>query len=356
MEDKKTDNSIHDSGKSRILLILFGLIAAAALCLAVAFAFINKEPEAKAADIATPTPEATAQPTPTPQPTPHPIFSKKETDGGLGPEIFQPGEYQGYVETITYRSTDYANNVEAIKSMRVYVPYGYSDDTKYDVLVLLHGYGGDEFYWFDRQSWYNDPDYCQTFDCKLANMLDNMIANKLCRPLIVVSPTYYLNDTWREDYYDDTTRDAYQFRKELRNDILPALAENYSIYDIGDRDHFAFIGASNGSAITYKGILPYALDLFSYFGAVSGCEGSVHETEYIWSKQGYDDYDIKFFYTSAGENDFLREESYNGYLAMKKCSKINDDNISYVLIRQAKHDDIVWIDAIYNCLQIFFLK
>ena len=303
----------------------------------------------------TPTPIPTAEPTPVI--TPHPVFSKPETDGGIGPEIFQKCEFPGTVETLEYTTDDYAGYfVDIVKSMRVYLPYGYDENNRYNVLILLHGSGGNEGYWFDDIRWYNDPDYLNSYECYTNNVLDNMIANGLCEPLIVISPTFYLTNSWRMEG-DLTSRDAYQFRCELRNDILPALARHYSVYDVGDRDHYAFLGASHGAEICYNGILSDCLDLISWFAVVSGCEGNIYYLENKWLEKGFGDLDIKYFYVSAGEYDFTREETYGGYKEMKNyCSKINEDNSKYVLIRQSGHEDIVWIDAVFNCLQIFFRR
>ena len=304
---------------------------------------------------AEPTTEPTEEPTPTPVITPHPIFSKSETDGGLGPEIFEKSEFPGQVVTLEYTTDDYDGYfVDIVKSMRVYLPYGYDASKKYNVLILLHGSDGSDKYWFDEPRWYNDPDYLNSYECYTNNVLDNMIANGLCEPLIVISPTYYLTNSWRMEG-DLTLRDSYQFKKELREDILPALAAHYSVYDVGDRDHYAFIGASHGAEICYNGILSDDLDLISWFGVVSGCEGNIYYLEESWQKNGFENLDIKFFYVSAGEFDFMKEDSYNGYLEMKKySSKVSEQNTDYISIRSSTHEDIVWIDAIYNCLQIFF--
>lgn len=347
--------------KNLTLFCIFLLvIAVAAVSLALAIGSIRQEeklPEPEA--VSTPIPEST----PVPPVTPHPIGEKKQTDGGLGPDIFLPSEFPGTVVSLNYTTRDYAFRGETEKTMRVYLPYGYSADNRYDVLILLHGYGGTEEYWLDEIRWYNDPDWCAAYEGHLQNILDNMIANQFCKPVIVVSPTYYLNDSWRE-IGDVTSRDAIQFRSELVQDILPAIVSNFSTYAEGAdreslskaRDHFGFIGASHGAVIGSAGILPDDLDVISWFGLVSGYETSEAWIENCWSKNGFDDFQMNYLYFSAGEEDFLRDETVGGYREFQFCSKIDEDRIGYTEIRDSGHEDIVWLDAVYNCLLIFFQK
>lgn len=327
-----------------LIIILCVLVVIAVVMMALALNIITGGRET----VAAPSLSATIAPTPSPEPTAHPVGEPVKTDGGIDAGFFQPCEFPGTVETVSYMT----GGTE--KQMRVYLPYGYDSSRQYDVLVLLHGFGGRETYWFDEDRWYNDPDTGAAYPSHANVILDNMIANGFCKPVIAVSPTYYLNDEWRAAG-DILSRDTTQFRSELRNDILPAVAENYSTYPVGDRDHYAFIGASHGAVICYNAVMTYDLDLFSWFGAVSGCETSVGWMEECWRNYGLTDYDIKYFYISAGENDFLREQSYSGYYDMSRfCTKITDDNIEYVVIRNAIHEDIVWMDAIYNCMLEFF--
>lgn len=336
------------------------VVAVAAISFALAIGTIRQEekpPEPSATN--SPVPETT----PVPPVTPHPIGEMRHTDGGLGPDIFLSSEFPGTVVSLNYTTRDYDFRGETEKTMRVYLPFGYSENNRYNVLVLLHGYGGTEDYWLDEIRWYNDPDWGTAYEGHLQNILDNMIANRFCEPVIVVSPTYYLNDSWRE-IGDVTSRDAIQFRSELVQDILPAVVSSFSTYAEGTdreslmnaRDHFGFIGASHGSVIGSAGILPYDLDVFSWFGLVSGYESAETWIENCWVNNGFDDLQINYLYFSAGEKDFLRDETVGGYREFLRCSKIDEDRIGYTEIRNSGHEDIVWLDAVYNCLLIFFRK
>lgn len=72
--------------------------------------------------------------------------------------------------------------------------------------------------------------------------------------------------------------DEEQFVRELREDILPFIVQNYSTYAADGsaeaisaaRDHFAYAGLSMGSIYAYNSVMPLCLDLFAWFGCFSG--------------------------------------------------------------------------------------
>src|SRR5581483_8372011 len=80
------------------------------------------------------------------------------------------GVERGKVETIEYDS----KSVGGKRKMTVYTPPGFSKDTKYPVLYLLHGAGDNETGWQRRGS--------------APVILDNLIADKKAVPMIVVMP------------------------------------------------------------------------------------------------------------------------------------------------------------------------
>jgi len=80
------------------------------------------------------------------------------------------GVAQGKVETVEYDS----KTVGGKRKMVVYTPPGYSKDSKYPVLYLLHGSGDDETGWTTKGS--------------AAAILDNLYAGKKIAPMIVVMP------------------------------------------------------------------------------------------------------------------------------------------------------------------------
>ena len=61
-------------------------------------------------------------------------------------ELNEPCEHPGTVEYSYYTIRD-AEGKPYTKKMAVYLPYGYDENGQYDVLVLMHGLGGDADYW-----------------------------------------------------------------------------------------------------------------------------------------------------------------------------------------------------------------
>jgi enterochelin esterase-like enzyme len=77
---------------------------------------------------------------------------------------------RGKVETVEYDS----KSIPGKRRMVVYTPPGYSKDTKYPVLYLLHGAGDDQTGWTQKGS--------------AGVILDNLYADKKAVPMIVVMP------------------------------------------------------------------------------------------------------------------------------------------------------------------------
>ena len=103
-----------------------------------------------------------------------------------------PAEHQGTIEWITYDSEDYLNgNVPVQKTAAVYLPYGYDEndlETRYDILYLMHGWGGSAGEYFQRGSSVT----------AVKNMLDHMIENGEIKPIIAVSATFYNENSARD--------------------------------------------------------------------------------------------------------------------------------------------------------------
>ncbi|MBQ8074636.1 MAG: hypothetical protein IJ237_01495 [Oscillospiraceae bacterium] len=275
------------------------------------------------------------------------------------PSLWDACEEKGTVETVEYETKDVNGNVYR-KQMEVYLPYGYSADRKYNVLLLLHGSGGDEHYWFKERGyvypWGDSPWE------KFSTVLDNMINRKLCHPAIVVSPTYYLGEEARE-MGGNFENDVQQMRYEVIRDILPAVVNRYSTYASGSdysslcaaRDHFGFLGASYGGMLCCNAILTYDIDVFSWFAAVSGLYANVPEMNAVWEDLGFQNLKIRYLYTSAGDQDRMLEDTQESFSSLLRLSpKITEENSCFVQIMGAQHEERVWDNAVYDCLQFFF--
>jgi len=142
----------------------------------------------------------------------------------------------------------------------VYTPPGYDPTArkKYPVLYLLHGFSDDATAWVNVGQ---------------ANViLDNLIARKQARPMLVVMPLGYgtmevVKDGWNsprraELWQTNLTR----FRATLLDEVLPQVEKNYRV--AAGAEHRAIAGLSMGGAESLVTGLN-APDRFAWIGAFS---------------------------------------------------------------------------------------
>jgi len=136
----------------------------------------------------------------------------------------------GAVETLDYHSKSLDRDRAAV----VYLPPGYAAGRdRYPVLYLLHGAGGDERTWIDRQQ---------------ANViLDNLIADGRLEPFVVVMPygyTHRLEPGVRRRGAEAYKTDMEEFAVDFVQDLIPLVESRYRV--VGDREHRAIAGLSMG--------------------------------------------------------------------------------------------------------------
>lgn len=120
----------------------------------------------------------------------------------------------GRVERFEYVTSEGKN-----KHALVYLPYGYNEETKYDVIYWMHGGGGSAEWVLGTEGEKNE----------LTLILDNLIANKDMRPVIFVAASFY-----PEEGADSSVATADRlvklFPDEWSDDLVPALESHYSTY------------------------------------------------------------------------------------------------------------------------------
>ena len=136
----------------------------------------------------------------------------------------------------------------------VYLPEGYAtskDD--YPVLYLLHGSGDDEAGWLTKG--------------KAKTILDSLITNQLCQPMIVVMPNGYLEQTGK--HYPAETRLWMESTFEENFSQLIAWTEAH-YRTINDKQHRAIAGLSMGGFHTMHtaALLNQSFDYVGIFSAL----------------------------------------------------------------------------------------
>lgn len=184
-------------------------------------------------------------------------------------ELRRPASRQGRIETFTYSTARNGHTLK--KNARVYLPYGYKAKDKrmkYDVLYLMHG-GGD-----NSTSFLTPPkDWLP-----LRQVLDHLIAKRLIRPVIVVTPTFYDDDEHiGANSMNDAIAQTRNFHRELQHDLIPAVETHYNTHLTGrdslaitrSRTHRAYGGFSMGALSTWYQ-LAYGIHAVKYYLPLSG--------------------------------------------------------------------------------------
>ena len=136
----------------------------------------------------------------------------------------------------------------------VYLPKGYATSKEdYPVLYLLHGSGDDETGWLTKG--------------KAKAILDSLITNQLCQPMIVVMPNGYLEQTGK--YYAPESRLWMEstFEESFSN-LIEWTESNYRT--IADKQHRAIAGLSMGGFHTMHtaALLNQTFDYVGIFSAL----------------------------------------------------------------------------------------
>lgn len=237
----------------------------------------------------------------------------------------------GTIEKMTYDAHDYYNG-EALyqKNAFVYLPYGYDPAQTYDLLILCHGIGGSENEWG-----MNGP------DSRVKRIMDHLIEKGEITPFIVVTPNGRAGKT--EDHSA-----FYGFDKELRNDLLPALAERYAV-DITDRSRCAMAGLSMGAMQTINLGIGKCLDVFSAFGAFSACPTTNPARITASVLNAHPDLPVRMFYNICGTEDTIASASAAAATAGLDgmTDQLDESNFIVQSIR-GNHDFGVWYLGFYN--------
>jgi predicted alpha/beta superfamily hydrolase len=279
------------------------------------------------------------------------------------PDGYQgPADQQGTLERLiytTYESFSYEERSwELTKTAWVYLPYGYTDEQRYNVLYLSHGGWSDETTIMGTDA---DPH-------EFKHVVDHGIEDGLIQPLIIVLPTY--NNTSSEDSgdYSLALRLTDNFHNELVNDLIPAVESTYRTYAESvsaegieaSRDHRGFAGFSMGSVNTWR-TFEHSLPYFRYFMPMSGAISSDDESlASIVRDSRYASEDF-FIYAMTGTDDFAYTAFKNQIDAMAEQGGTfvlgdseAEGNLAYREREGYSHDMAAANEYTYNGLRFFW--
>ena len=240
-----------------------------------------------------------------------PLNSKVQRDGTRYLNmLFIPGERsENYYEaknqhgSLTYRWYD-SPSLGISRRMAVYTPYGYEKNTKtkYPVLYLLHGGGGDEEAWPSMG--------------RAVQILDNLIEKGLAKPMIVVMPNGNTNQRAASVLglpNDGNAQGQNAYVNSLVKEIVPFIDKEYRT--IAKSDGRAIAGLSMGGGHTTAATLNYP----GVFGYICPLSSGIRESETLDAQlEGIKKAGYKLYWIGVGEED---TGAYNG-------SKILDEHLT----------------------------
>lgn len=149
--------------------------------------------------------------------TPSPDTTDLTAPSSPGPESVAPVQGKSRVERVDY-TTQY-EGAEIGKHALVYLPAGYDETARYDVLYYMHGAG------MTADSLLEGAGASTV----MSEMLDEMIASGEVDPMIVVTPSFYPDDNASLDLHYAGELDR-AFHTELERDLMPAVESRYRTY------------------------------------------------------------------------------------------------------------------------------
>jgi enterochelin esterase-like enzyme len=225
-----------------------------------------------------------------------------------GSDVFDTRDVpHGAVSEVTYKST----TLGRFRRMHIYTPPGYeASRDRYPVFYLLHGAGDNDNSWSTVG--------------RAGFILDNLIAARKARPMIVVMPAGHAARATDSVIGQAATE---QFVNDFVTDVMPYVEKQYRV--ITDRGNTAIAGLSMGGGQTLQVAIP-RLERFGYVGVFSsgllgafptggrgaaspaGTAGSAPPAASEWEKQHaakLDDASLKrglrLLWFGTGKEDFL---------------------------------------------------
>ncbi len=185
--------------------------------------------------------------------------------GGIGDLYAVKDVPHGTLSQVWYLSP----TAKLTRRMQVYTPPGYEDssNTRYPVLYLLHGGGGDETEWNNQG--------------RMSEILDNLIAQGKTKPMIVVMPNGHVTRTASLGFTvtsipapasalamarGQAQLGTASFEETLVKDVIPYVEKHYRV--LANKENRAIAGLSMGGGHTVNTTLANPT-MFNYIGVFS---------------------------------------------------------------------------------------
>lgn len=232
----------------------------------------------------------------------------------------------------------YSTTTGTWRRMYVYTPPGYDNTTneRYPVLYILHGGGEDERGWATQG--------------KTDLILDNLIADKKAKPMIVVMMDGNMGTGGIANFGEQTLR---SFESELKQNVIPFVEKNFRV--AAGSQNRALAGLSMGGLQTlYAGVKNS--DMFSYLGVFSSGwfanQPQLSQPQYDFMKNNAAtiNSNVRSFWIAMGGKEDIAYENCKVML-----QKFDELGVKYSYSEYpGGHTWPVWRNNLYNFAQLLF--
>ena len=265
--------------------------------------------------------------------------------GGFGPIVLGPDDkpvappapagfdvHRSDIQHGTLALVEYeSRTVGTRRKTYIYTPAGYTSETKYPVLYLLHGIGGDEDEWRRGGNAHV--------------ILDNLIADKLAVPMVVVMPNGRAQPNDRVEGNGMASAPAFaKFEQDLLQDLIPFVESKYSVQT--DREHRALAGLSMGGGQSLNFGLAN-LGMFAWIGGFSSAPNTKMPAELVTDLAKTRE--LRLLWISCGDTDGLISISQRTHAYLK------EHDVPHVWhLDSGGHTFTVWKNDLYLFAQRIF--
>ncbi len=240
----------------------------------------------------------------------------------------------GVVQRLIYPSASVGHSRPVI----VYTPPGYepSGDTRYPLVLLLHGYGDDETAWTDVG--------------RAHLIADNLIAAGKIGPAIIVMPYGHpvpIEFGERRDNYFGRNNELYE--QDIMKDLLPFIEQKFHVRN--DVAGCSIVGLSMGGGHALDTGLKN-IDKFSSIGAFSAATPQLSSEELIKQYPSLSGSEpaansLKHFWIPIGDKDFLLERN-DKFVEQLKSAGVKHEYLK----TEGGHEWKLWRDYLPQFLEM----
>lgn len=245
-------------------------------------------------------------------------------------DVVKPSIPRGKVDSIVYES----KTVGKKRKATIYLPPNYSKNTKYPVLYLLHGIGGDEYEWLRDGG-------------KPNIILDNLYSLGKIEPMIVVMPNGRASkdDTRGNSMSQEKVQGFATFEKDLLNDLIPFIQKKYNVYTDADNRAIAGLSMGGGQSLNFG---MGNLDVFHWVGGFSSAPNT-KQPQQMLPNPAEAKQKLKLLWISCGASDGLinNSERTHNYMVQHGVPHV-------YYIEPGVHDFKVWKNGLYMMSQLLF--